>query len=79
VLDAAGRAALAVHGVDGGELPESQAWNLDWSPAEVAIGVTGADEPQRVRDRVRAFARNRLSAAPADAYLAEVLAAESDY
>ncbi|ART69629.1 hypothetical protein BTO20_14435 [Mycobacterium dioxanotrophicus] len=79
VLDADGYAALAVLGADGGEVPESQAWNLDWSPAEVAIGATGAGEPQHVRDRVRAFARNRLAAVTADAYLAEVLAAESDY
>lgn len=87
VLDADGHAELAVHGPDGGELSESQAWNLDWSPAEVAIGAIGTGEPQYVRDRVRAFARNRLSAVSdarpaavdADAYLAEVLAAESDY
>jgi hypothetical protein len=79
VLDADGHAALAVRGADGGELPESHAWNLNWSPAEVAIGVPGAGEPQYVRDRVRAFARTRLAAPSADAYLAEVLAAESDY
>ncbi|OBC05836.1 hypothetical protein A5784_10680 [Mycobacterium sp. 852013-50091_SCH5140682] len=87
VLDADGRAALAVLGADGAALPESHAWNLDWSPAEVAIGATAAGEPQHVRDRVRAFARNRLAAVSdtrlaavaADAYLAEVLAAESDY
>jgi hypothetical protein len=95
VLDADGRATLAVQGADGGALPEPQAWNLDWSPAEVAIGATGAVEPQYVRERVRAFARARLAAvsdtrlaavsdarlaaAGPDEYLAEVLAAESDY
>ncbi|ORA35576.1 hypothetical protein [Mycobacterium aquaticum] len=87
VLDADGHAALRMHGADGGELPESRAWNLDWSAAEVAIGATGAGEPQHVRDRVRAFARNRLAAVSdsrlaavsSEAYLAEVLAAESDY
>jgi hypothetical protein len=79
VLDADGHAVLPVLGADGGALPESLAWNLDWSPAEVAIGAPGAGEPQHVRDRVRAFARTRLATPPADAYLAEVLAAESDY
>lgn len=79
VLDADGHATLAVRGADGTELAESHAWNLDWSPVEVAIGAAGAGEPQHVRDRVRAFARNRLAAVAADAYLAEVLAAESDY
>ncbi|WP_018599683.1 hypothetical protein [Mycobacterium sp. 155] len=87
VLDADGHAVLAMLGADHGELRESQAWNLDWSPAEVAIGAAGAGEPRHVRDRVRAFARARLAAVsdarptgvPADAYLAELLAAESDY
>ena len=45
---------------------------------QVSVGVQ-VDESQQVRDRVRAFARARLSRPGADAFLAEILAAESDY
>jgi len=37
------------------------------------------DESTQTRDRVRAFARDRLAVPEADAFLAEILAAESDY
>lgn len=78
VLDADGRAVLPVFGPDGQPLTETQAWNLDWSAAEVWIGA-GAGESPQTRDRVRAVARSRLAGGADDAYLAEILAAESDY
>jgi hypothetical protein len=74
VLDAQGRAILAV------PITESAAWNHDWSSTAVAVG--GSADPgdtREVRDRLRAFARARLAGPAADAFLAEVLAAESDY
>jgi hypothetical protein len=37
------------------------------------------EESAQTRDRVRLFARSRLAAPPADAFLAEILAAEADY
>ncbi|MDH6195237.1 hypothetical protein M2272_001866 [Mycobacterium frederiksbergense] len=95
VLDAAGRAVLPLLGPDGQRLTETQAWNLDWSPTAVQVGAGGAAESAATRDRVRAMARarlaavsdsrlaavsdSRLAAVGADAFLAEVLAAESDY
>lgn len=95
VLDAAGRAVLALRTPDGQPLSETQAWNTDWSHATVRIGADGVDESATHRDRVRAFARARLAAAMSDsrlaavsdsrlaaepdAFLAEIRAAESDY
>lgn len=74
VLDAQGRATLAL------PMAESAAWNHDWSVTEVAVGGHGDPaETPAVRDRIRGFVRSRLTVTPADAYLAEVLAAESDY
>jgi len=77
-LDVAGRAVLAL--LDGENVPiaESVAWNHDWRSVEVTVGA-GVDESAEVRDRVRALARARLRRPGADAFLAEVLAAESDY
>ncbi|MGV0814829.1 hypothetical protein ABQF34_22930 [Mycolicibacterium boenickei] len=79
VLDAGGRAVLALHGRDGQRLTETQAWNLDWSRTAVRVGAEGVAETAEIRGRVRAVARARLAAVSSDAYLAEVLAAESDY
>jgi hypothetical protein len=44
----------------------------------VTVGAD-VDESPRTRQRVRDFARARLAAPPGDAFLAEILAAESDY
>ncbi|ULN32655.1 hypothetical protein [Mycolicibacterium smegmatis] len=79
VLAADGRAEIPM--VTGGRpTTETEAWNQDWSTAVVHVGATaGPDEDARTRARVRAFARARLAAPTADAYLAEILAAESDY
>jgi hypothetical protein len=83
-LDAEGRATLPL--IDGRQRPvtESAAWDHDWSAASVLIGapVSGATETRETRERVRRWARARLDR-PADpgnqAFLAEILAAESDY
>ena len=94
-LDATGRAVLDVHDRQGQPVTETQAWNLDWSHLSVRVGAAGAAESTSDRHRVRVFARarlaagsnwrlaagsnSRLAAAGDDAFLAEVLAAESDY
>jgi hypothetical protein len=44
----------------------------------VTVGVDVEEGPQ-VRDRVRQCARHRLTGPQPHAYLAEILAAESDY
>ncbi|MEW5812022.1 MAG: hypothetical protein AB1925_21560 [Actinomycetota bacterium] len=63
-----------------GETPVSEdaAWDHDWSGAAVIVGAD-ADESRSARDRVRSMARARLAAAGADAFLAELLAADTDY
>jgi len=71
-LGAGGEATLPL------PLSETAAWNHDWSAAGVGVGV-GAGETREVRDRVRRFVRARLAAPPADAFVAELLAAESDF
>ncbi|CRZ13967.1 hypothetical protein [Mycolicibacterium neworleansense] len=79
VLDAAGRAVLPLRDPEGQRLSETRAWNLDWSHTTVSVGAEGITESAPERARVRAFARARLAAPPADAFLAEIRAAESDY
>ncbi|MBU9765405.1 hypothetical protein FR943_16315 [Mycobacterium sp. TNTM28] len=79
VLDATGRAALTLVDGDGQPLTETRAWNQDWAQVTARVGVHGATESAGVRDRVRAFARTRLAHPGGDAFLAEILAAESDY
>ncbi|HTY31818.1 hypothetical protein [Mycobacterium sp.] len=80
-LDADGEATLPL--VDGEQrlVTESAAWNHDWSATSVIIGaeVPGGAETRDTRDRVRRWARTRLDRPPNDAFLAEILAAESDY
>jgi len=78
VLDADGVAALPV--VDGQQQPvtESAAWDHDWRSAAVTVGADVKESPQ-TRERIRDFARARMRGPARDAYLAEVLAAESDY
>ena len=79
VLDADGGAVLPVFGAQERPAEEVQAWNADWSAMRVSVGAGGAGEPSGLRDRVRAFARSRLARPADDAFLAELLAAESDY
>jgi len=57
---------------------ENQAWGHDWTDTAVTVGA-GTGETAAVRDRVRRYVRARLAAPGADAFLAEILAAEADY
>jgi hypothetical protein len=78
VLDADGRAAFPLVDSLGQPLTESAAWNHDWRTTTVVVGAGSVESPA-VRRRIRDFARARLSRPAGDAYLAEILAAESDY
>ncbi|AHC26207.1 MULTISPECIES: hypothetical protein [Mycobacteriaceae] len=73
-------AVLAADGTATVELAiaEPAAWNHDWSAASLTVGGP-ATEDRAARDRIRAFVRGRLRGGAPDAFLAEVLAAESDY
>lgn len=74
VLDEHGNVTLTL------PISESAAWNRDWTSTSVTVGQVGsAGEDRATRDRLRAFARSRLAVPAADAFLAEILAAESDY
>lgn len=84
VLDARGTVAMTLLGADDRPLTETQAWDHDWSGTTVSIGPSGADavDPvaaQALRQRIRDFALARLGRPGPDAFLAEVVAAESDY
>jgi hypothetical protein len=78
-MDADGRATLLL--LDGQRRPvtESAAWDHDWSATSVIVGAAGATETRETRERVRRWARSRLDRPPSDAFLAEIVAAESDY
>jgi hypothetical protein len=78
VLDADGVAAFPL--IDGQQQPvaESAAWDHDWRSTVVTVGADVEESPQ-TRERIRDFARARLRGPAGDAFLAEVLAAESDY
>jgi hypothetical protein len=78
VLDAGGVAVFPL--ADGQQQPvtESAAWDHDWRAAAVTVGADVRESPQ-MRDRIRDFARARLRGPARDAFLAEMLAAESDY
>jgi hypothetical protein len=81
VLDADGVAAFGL--VDGQQRPvtESAAWDHDWRSTAVTVGVDlkASVEAPQTRERIRDFARERLRGPAGDAFLVEVLAAESDY
>jgi hypothetical protein len=81
VLDADGRATLPLIGAGQQPVTETQAWDHDWPATTVTIGadVDDSDDAARTRERIRAFARARLARPGPDAFLAEILAAESDY
>ena len=77
VLDADGAATFPIF--DGPHpVAESAAWDHDWQSTGVTVGAEVEESPQ-MRQRIREFARARLRAPAGDAFLAEVLAAESDY
>lgn len=73
-----GRARLPM--VDAAQQPmtESAAWNHDWPTTSVIIGAN-VEESRQTRDRIRRWVRARLDDPPRDAFLAEILAAESAY
>ena len=78
VLDADGVATFPIIDAQQQPVAESAAWDHDWRSATVTIGAE-IDESPQTRQRIRDFARARLRAPAGDAFLAEVLAAESDY
>jgi hypothetical protein len=77
-LDAEGHARVALADAGQHALPESAAWEHDWSATSVLIGAETAESPE-TRERVRRWARSRLDLPPQDAFLAEILASESAY
>ncbi|QEM46619.1 hypothetical protein [Mycolicibacterium grossiae] len=83
VLDADGTARLILRDA-AGPVTDSTAWGHDWSATDVVVGTGAAGGPAAgaavaLRERVRRLARSRLAAPGADAFLAEIVAAESDY
>lgn len=81
ILDRNGTAALPLVNEDGDALTEIQAWDHGWSTTTVTVGPGRPDtaEAAALRARIRDFARSRLAQPGPDAFLAEILAAESDY
>ncbi|HEX2285902.1 MAG TPA: hypothetical protein VHI10_13940, partial [Mycobacterium sp.] len=77
-LDAEGSATFPVQDAQGELVMQTAAWDHDWRPTAVTIGAD-VDESRQTRERIRAFARSRLDRPASDAFLAEILAAESDY
>jgi hypothetical protein len=77
-LDAGGRATVHLVDAQRRALTESAAWNHDWPTTSVVIGAD-VTEPREARERVRRWVRSRLDQPPPDAFLAEILAAESSY
>jgi hypothetical protein len=78
VLDADGTATIPLVDAQNHPQTESAAWDHDWRTTAVTIGADVQESPQ-TRERVRDFARARLNQPAGDAFLAEILAAESDY
>ena len=59
-------------------MTETAAWGHDWSTTSVTVGAD-VEESEQTRERIRDYARARLAQPPNDAFLAEILATESDY
>jgi hypothetical protein len=78
VLDADGAATFPIVDAQYDTVAETAAWDHDWRSTTVTIGAD-VDESPQTRERIREFARARLREPANDAFLAEVLAAESDY
>jgi hypothetical protein len=78
VLDVDGVAVFPLADGEQQHVTESAAWDHDWRSTEVAVGADVRESPQ-TRERIRDFARARLRGPARDSFLAEVLAAESDY
>ena len=80
-LDADGRAILPLVDAQAQRVTESAAWDHDWSVTSVVVGapLSEATETPEARERLRRWARARLDRPADDAFLAEILAAESAY
>jgi hypothetical protein len=78
VLDANGVATFPITDAQQQPMPESAAWDRDWLATAVSVGAD-VEESAQTRERIRDFAKARLREPAGDAFLAEVLAAESDY
>lgn len=78
VLNESGRAAMELRGTTNQPVTATAAWDQDWESTTVTVGAPTV-EPGEARERARRFARQRLAAPGSDAYLAEILAAESEY
>jgi hypothetical protein len=78
VLDADGQATFPIVDEEQQPVTESVAWDHDWRSTAVTVGADIEELPQ-TRERIRDLARTRLRMPAPDAFLAEVLAAESDY
>jgi hypothetical protein len=81
VLDADGRATLPLLDAQQQPITEAAAWDHDWPATVVIVGARLSDtaETRETRERVRRWAQARLERPPHDAFLAEILAAESAY
>ena len=81
VLDVDGIAAFPIVDQEQRPVAESAAWDHDWRSTAVTIGADRNElvESPQMRERIRDFARTRLHGQAPDTFLAEVLAAESDY
>lgn len=77
-LDAGGRATVPLVDAQQQAMTESAAWNHDWPATSVVVGAD-IDEPREARDRIRRWARGRLDRPTPEAFLAEIVAAESSY
>ncbi len=77
-LDGSGRAVIPLLDRSNAPLTAAGGWDQDWSATAVTVGAEVAEAPD-ARERVRRFARQRLAQPGPDAFLAETLAAESDY
>jgi hypothetical protein len=78
VLDRRGQADFPLFDAQRQPVSETAAYNHDWDSTVVTVGAV-VDESPQTRDRVRDLARARLAMPAHDAYLVEILAAESDY
>jgi hypothetical protein len=77
-VDEAGRATIELVDATNQPATVTRAWDQDWTATAVIVGAA-TDESADARERIRRFARQRLAAPGPDAYLAEILAAESEY
>jgi hypothetical protein len=78
VLDAGGAATLPIVDEQNQPVAVSAAWDHDWRSTAVTVGADTDESPQ-TRERIREFARSRMRQPAGDAFLVEILAAESDY